>query len=153
MSAQLTARQHFKHWDEVRRELIRALDMLTDNQLNFVPREGLRSLGDIVRHIADAEEGWFRYELTRAYDEWPGYTAADYPTVESVKKLLSDVHARTDAYLETLSFEDLDRQIETTDGEQLSLSWIIWHVLDHELHHRGEVFLMLGLMGIEAPAI
>lgn len=150
----MNARQWFKHWDEVRRELFRALDMLTDDQLNFVPREGLWSLGEVVRHIASAEEGWFRYQIERKYDEWPeDYTAADYPTVASVKALLSDVHARTEAYLETLSLDDLDQQIDTPRGEHIPLWWIIWHVIDHELHHRGEVFLMLGLMGLEAPDI
>jgi len=26
-------------------------------------------------------------------------------------------------------------------------------VLEHEIHHRGEIFLMLGLMDMEAPDI
>jgi len=38
-------------------------------------------------------------------------------------------------------------------GAQVSLGWIVWHVLEHEIHHRGEVFLMLGLLGIEAPDV
>jgi uncharacterized damage-inducible protein DinB len=31
----------------------------------------------------------------------------------------------------------------------LSLGWIIWHVLEHEIHHRGELSLILGLLGRE----
>ncbi|NLF77792.1 MAG: DinB family protein [Chloroflexi bacterium] len=149
----MNVRDLFRHWDEVRRELLRALDLLSDEQLEFTPREGLRTLGEIVRHIASAEEGWFRYGIDRAYSEWPDFSAADYPTVESIKALLAEVHARTEAYLETLSLPDLDREIETAWGERCVLGWIIWHVIDHELHHRGEVFLMLGLMGLEAPEI
>jgi len=33
-----------------------------------------------------------------------------------------------------------------SDGE---LGWIIWHVLEHEIHHRGELSLILGLLGRE----
>jgi uncharacterized damage-inducible protein DinB len=150
----MNARGFFKHWDEVRTNLFRALDMLTDDQLDFVPGEGLWSLGDVARHIANAEEGWFRYAIARARDEWPpAYTAADYPTVASIKTLLTEVHARTEAYLDTLSLVDLDQQIEAPWGEHFSLMWIIWHVIDHELHHRGEIYLMLGLMGLRAPDI
>lgn len=149
----MNTREFFKHWDEVRRELYRALDMLTNEQLNFVPREGLRSLGDTARHIASAEEGWFRYGIDRVHDKWPGYSADDYPTVESIKALLAEVHARTEVYLETLSLDDLYKQGETAWGESFIPWWVIWHVIDHELHHRGEIFLMMGLMGLEAPDI
>ena len=150
----MNARELFGHWAEVRDGLFQALDKLTDDQLDFVPREGLWSLGTVARHIANAEEGWFRYAVTRELNEWPAeYTAEDYPTVESIKALLSEVHARTEAYLATVDAADLDRTIDTPWGGKLSLRWIIWHVLEHEIHHRGEIFLMLGLLGLEGPDI
>ena len=31
--------------------------------------------------------------------------------------------------------------------------WIIWHTLENGLHHRGEIYLMLGLMGMSASDI
>jgi uncharacterized damage-inducible protein DinB len=150
----MNVREFFKHWDEVRTNLFRALDLLSDDQLDFVPREGLWSLGEVARHIANAEEGWFRFGIAREYDEWPAaYPAADYPTVESVKTLLTEVHARTLSYLDTLSMADLEKKIKAPWGDDFALFWIIWHVIDHELHHRGEIYLMLGLMGMEAPEI
>jgi uncharacterized damage-inducible protein DinB len=150
----MNVRGFFKHWDEVRANLFRALDLLSDDQLGFVPREGLWSLGEVALHIANAEEGWFRFGIAREHDEWPAaYSAADYPTVKSVKALLTEVHERTLSYLDTLSMADLEKQIEAPWGEHFRLSWIIWHVIDHELHHRGEIYLMLGLMGLEAPEI
>jgi uncharacterized damage-inducible protein DinB len=150
----MNAKELSGHWTQVRMGLFQALDKLNDAQLDFVPREGLWSLGTVARHIANAEEGWFRYAVTRELDEWPAeYSAADYPGVESVKALLSEVHARTEAYLATVDVTDLDRMLEMPWGEELSLRQVIWHVLEHELHHRGEIYLMLGLMGVEAPDV
>jgi len=150
----VNAKEFFGHWDEVRRGLFEALDKLSDDQLHFSPREGLRSLGAVACHIANAEEGWFRYAITRELAEWPAeYTVADYPTVESVKNLLAEVHSRTDSYLAGLNIEDMSRRIEAPWGESFLLGWIIWHVLEHEIHHRGEIFLMLGLLGMEAPDV
>jgi uncharacterized damage-inducible protein DinB len=143
----------FAHWDVVRRGLLRALDRLTDEQLDFVPHEGLWSLGTVARHIAGAEEGWFRYVVARERDGWPDYSSEDYPTVESIKGLLADVRARTVAYLEMVDVSDVDRMIETPWGEKLSIRQVIWHVLEHEIHHRGEIYLMLGLLGMEAPEV
>jgi uncharacterized damage-inducible protein DinB len=38
-------------------------------------------------------------------------------------------------------------------GAQVSMGWAVWHVLEHEIHHRGEIYLMLGLLGMEAPDV
>jgi uncharacterized damage-inducible protein DinB len=149
----MNAAKRFRHWQSVRRGLIEALDKLNDEQLGFVPREGLWSLGKVACHIADAEDGWFRYVATGELDEWPQFEAEDYPTVESVKKLLTEVHGRTEAYLATLGDADLEQIVLAPWESEFPLRWIIWHVLEHEIHHRGEIYLMLGLMGMEAPDV
>jgi len=118
----MNAKELFGHWTQVRRDLFRALDRLTDEQLEFVPHKGLWSLGTVARHIANAEDGWFRYAVTRELDEWPaGFTAEDYPTVTSIKRLLTEVHARTEAYLETLDADELDEALEMPWGAKLSV--------------------------------
>lgn len=150
----MDAKELLERWIDVRKGLFQALDKLTDMQLGFVPREGLWSLGTVARHIAGAEEGWFRHVVTREHPEWPAeYAEEDYPTVESVKTLLSEVHARTEAYLTTVEATAVNQVIEAPWGSKYPLRWIIWHVLEHEIHHRGEIYLMLGLLGLEAPDV
>ncbi len=34
-----------------------------------------------------------------------------------------------------------------SDGYDYKPSWIFWHVLEHEIHHRGELSLILGFLG------
>ena len=38
-------------------------------------------------------------------------------------------------------------------GEHYSLSrqWVIWHLIEHDLHHGGEISLTLGIHGLPAP--
>jgi len=144
----------FGHWTSVCKGLYQALDLLADEQLDFVPREGLWSLGHVARHIANAEEGWFRHIVTGELEEWPrDYTAADYPTVDAVKLLLQEVHSRTATYLKGVTAADMDQRIQQSWGPEVTLRWVIWHVLEHEIHHRGEIYLMIGLMGMEAPDV
>ena len=39
------------------------------------------------------------------------------------------------------------------DGQvyEVSRSWVIYHVMEHDLHHGGEVSLILGMNGLRAP--
>ena len=149
----MSAKDLFQHWTSVRAGLYGALDQLTNEQLDFVPREGMWSLGTVARHIAHAEEAWFRHWMTGMREGPLEYTSQDYPTVKSIKALLAEVHARTDAYLETLDVVDLEETFETVWGQKGSIRWVVWHVLGHEIHHRGEIYLMMGLLGIEAPDV
>jgi uncharacterized damage-inducible protein DinB len=118
-----------------------------------VSREGLWSLGTVSCRIANAEDGWFRYIAAGELDEWPLMEAERYATVASVKAPLEEVHEYTLSYLRALDIADLDRTVTTFWGTELTLRWIIWHALEHEISHRGEIYLMLGLMGMEAPDV
>ena len=149
----MNAAELFAHWQEVRRGLHRALDQLSDEQLAFVPRAGLWSLGEVARHIASTEEGWFQYAVRGLLATWPEYRAEDYPTVASIQAVLAEVHERTLAYLSGVDAAGLDRVIDLPWEESMPLRWIVWHVLEHEISHRGEIYLMLGLMGMEAPDV
>jgi uncharacterized damage-inducible protein DinB len=148
----MNAKQLFGYWNDVRDGLLAALDKLIDSQLDFRPREGLWTLRETVVHMAGTEDGWLRYyALNRWHENIP--QAPDYPTIASLKALLAEMHERT---LKQFA-EDADVLMEQASplpwGGQVSLGWAVWHVLEHEIHHRGEVFLMLGLMGIEAPDV
>ena len=48
----MNAKDLFGHWATVRQGLVRALGTLTDEQIDFAPREGMQSLGDTARHLA-----------------------------------------------------------------------------------------------------
>jgi uncharacterized damage-inducible protein DinB len=151
----MNASEVFRHWIEVRNGLFQALDQLSDAQLDFQPRPGLWSLKETVCHIAGAEEGWFRYVVTQELTGWEEaeFPAANYPTGLAVKILLAEVHARTEAYFSQEADAMLGRMVPLPWGGQMTLGEVVWHVLEHEIHHRGEIFLMLGLMGLEAPDV
>jgi uncharacterized damage-inducible protein DinB len=143
----------FGHWETVRAGLLEALQRLDDEQLHFVPGEGLWSLGKVAGHIANAEEGWFRYVVQGELAEWPKLKDEEFETIDSVVALMTGVHDRTLAYLATLKVEDMEHVVKAPWGAKFPIRWVIWHVLEHEIHHRGEIYLMLGLMGLEAPDV
>ena len=137
----------FSHWEQVRADLLLTIDMFSQDELSFTPFEGSWSVGKIMLHIADCENYWL-HGLVRGEIE-PGtyYDLADHPTTTTIKKSLEKTWKKTAAFLENLDENDLDQVYTTPHNESFSLRWIIWHVLEHEIHHRGELSLVLGLLG------
>jgi uncharacterized damage-inducible protein DinB len=155
----MNADQLFGHWDSVRQGLLQALGQLMDEQLQFTPRPELRTIGAVACHIASAEDGWFRYVAWHQTPDWPAdFSESEYASVAALKDLLGRVHGRTKAYLATIAADspspaEVDQTIVLPWGPRVPLRWVIWHVLEHEIHHRGEIYLMLGLTGMEAPDV
>jgi uncharacterized damage-inducible protein DinB len=139
----------FSHWDQVHKDTLSVIDRFSEAELAHVSYVGGWPVGQIALHIADAENSWIGYIATKDYAAWPpDHTLEDYPTKETIKALLSKTHTKTMAYLGTLNLDDLGSVLDSEWGN-FSLRFIIWHVIEHEIHHRGELSLILGTLGRE----
>ena len=117
-------------------------------ELAFRPAEGLYTVAETLLHVAHEEEIEVRYGITRALLELPpAYDALNFSSVPSVLEVFADVHGRTIVYLMGVTDEALLSEIETPWGARMQQAEMLMHVLEHELHHRGELSLMLGLLG------
>jgi len=148
----MMAKDIYPYWNLARCDLVEALSRLTDEQLDFTPGEGFRTIGDVARHIIDAEAGWVDLVVLGKDEPWPGYPRERCPTVKNILDEMERVHVVTEKLLDGHDAEWLNEMRERWD-QTFSLRWVFWHILDHEIHHRGEIFLMMGLLGVEVPEI
>lgn len=141
--------QMFSHWKQVRADLLVTIDKFSEDELAFAPFQGSWPAGQIILHIADCEDNWLHGVVRGEFKPWIFYDLADYPTKASIKEVLHRAQERTTHFLEGLDTSALEKEYQTPNGSSLTLRWIIWHVLEHEIHHRGELSLILGLLGRE----
>lgn len=142
----------YPYWRLARRDLTTALGQLNEKHLDFSPKPGMRSIGDVARHIIDAEAGWVNLVVLQKDEPWPQYPPERLPSVQSILDEMERVHAVTVDLLQGHDLQWLDETREIWE-QSFTLRWVFWHILDHEIHHRGEIFLMMGLQGLEVPDI
>lgn len=148
----MNAAQFFDHWYKVRRDLFRAVDMLQDEHLSFRPAEAYpRTVGDILRHIIELEQGWIHFVIRRSLPDWPDPGADQFATVDAIRDEMKRVQSETQDYLATVPIEDFDRIVQVPEDGTPKLGWILWHVLEQQIHHRGELYLCLSMLGMERP--
>ncbi len=139
----------FSHWEQVRFDLLATLDGFKEAELAYQPFKNSWSVGQIALHIADCADNWLHGVVRGEITPWVFYDFQDHPTRGEIKKILELSYRKTCSFLESLEENDLDVLYTTPHGEKFSLYWIIWHVLEHEIHHRGELSLIHGLLGRE----
>jgi uncharacterized damage-inducible protein DinB len=148
----MNAAQFFDHWNIIWRDLLRAVSLLRDEHLGFHPAaEYSRSVGDILRHIINLEQGWIHFVIRRVLPEWPDEGAERLSSVEAIRQELERVHKETMAYLSTLPVDDFNRIVQVPENGTPKLGWILWHVFEQQIHHRGELYLCLSLLGLDRP--
>jgi uncharacterized damage-inducible protein DinB len=136
------------HWAAVRAGLLETVAKFDDADLDFAPFDGAYSVRRLVLHIAHEEYGEVQHGITRSLPSWPDdFDPAAYPSRASLESKLAEVHTGTRRLLERLDDDALAREVEAPWGARDTLANMLSHVLEHEIHHRAELSLILGLLG------
>jgi len=144
----MTADRLRAHWADVRAKLIETIDKFGDADLDFEPFSGAYGVRRLMLHIAHEEFGEVQHGITRTLPVWPEDFAPDqYPTMAAISRKIDEVHAATRSLLQSLDDQALAQTVETPWGSSGTREELLGHVLEHEIHHRAELSLILGLLG------
>jgi uncharacterized damage-inducible protein DinB len=110
--------------------------------------------------MIDARVSWFsgwmgeeNSDMAHWRERWNADESTVYDAVALVAIFEKTWHVIANA-LERWTPADLEQVFSPPDYLQEEESahtrqWIIWHVLEHEIHHGGELSLALGTYGLE----
>ena len=151
----------YQGWENYQELLIKALALLTSEQLAYRPAPHLRSVGENCRHIIGARGRWCHQVLELGDQAFADLGRWDHPDMparsaaELVTGLRDSWQVLSDA-LRGWTPADLADAIPNTDREPgepevFTRQWIIWHLIEHDLHHGGEISQLLGIRGLPAP--
>jgi uncharacterized damage-inducible protein DinB len=149
----------YENWRGYNQKLRDAVAPLTAEQLRLQPAPHLWPLGQIVQHIIAARAGRFSGTLQdpdtamNAYMAW-GQRDSPPRTAAELVRGLDDTWSFIDARLARWTPDDCAQRFpDEWDGEvyDVTRSWVIYHVLEHDLHHGGELSLTLGIYGLAGP--
>lgn len=137
----------FFRWKAINKELLELLELFDESEFDYTPFPGSWSVGKIFLHIAETEDYWIHHLVRKELTENPHYEINDFPSKSAIRMKLRVATERTDMFMETLKEPDLEWVFRTPRGDNLVLYNVFWHVLEHSLHHRGELSLILGMLG------
>jgi uncharacterized damage-inducible protein DinB len=156
-------------WDGYNASIVRAIQGLSPDQLAFRLKPEMRSVGEIARHIAIGRLGWFvrmnapgSANLAASLSDW--HTDGDgsrHPLEEQVPletdeivKWLERSWSMIQATLDAWSPEDLRIPYRHTfRGVTYAVTrqWTLFRILAHDIHHGGQLSLLLDMQGADAP--
>lgn len=140
---------HYGYW--ANRKLFQVIAQLTPEQFTQPVAGSYGSIRNTLVHAMSAEWGWLG--ACGGPPRGPRLNPDDYPTVESLIETWNKVESYAREFLSKLNDDDLTRKVEYTNprGEKRSLliGELLQHAAAHSIHHRGQVALLLRLLGHE----
>lgn len=157
----MTLKQVYAGWDVYARYLVEAVAPLTPEQLELRPAPNLRSAYAIATHIIGARARWFSQLLGEGGETMASLTRFDRPdqpkrnaaeieqALEQSWGVIADCLGRWT--LANLSDTFPNDQPDPGEPNPFTRQWVIWHLIEHDLHHGGELFYTLGMNGLRTP--
>jgi uncharacterized damage-inducible protein DinB len=137
----------YHYWAQER--VFDACEPLTPEQFTQDLGNSFKSVRDTLVHIHFAECIWY---ARWAHEPFTAPTPDMFPDLDSVRQVSRSHEATMRASLERLGQHGINQMLEYSsrfDGKNhRSLTWhMVQHVVNHATYHRGQVTMMLRLLG------
>ena len=151
----------YKHgWENYQQALVQTIASLSSEQLALPVTPHHWSIGQLLTHMIDARVSWFSgwmgeedADMARWREGWSRDESAVYEAASLVAIFEKTWHVIADA-LDRCTSSDLEQLFSPPaylqeEEPSHTRQWIIWHVIEHEIHHGGELSLALGTYGLD----
>jgi len=142
-----------QHIERVRERTRRVAALIPPDKLEWTHRPGAMTLGDLVRHIAVTERDMWAENVSGRRSRYKTHGPELAATLDEVIALLDRNHAESMAIFKALTPEQWTEPCETPGGAKLPVWKWVRAMVEHEIHHRGQLYLMLSMIGVQTPPI
>jgi uncharacterized damage-inducible protein DinB len=142
-----------EYLDRVHERTRRVILAIPPGDLEWSPSPGKFSFGDLVRHLATIERFMYAETVHGRPSAYPGHgpDLADgfAPTLAYYDRL----HDESRALFAALTDGRLGEKCRTPADTPITVGKWLRAMIEHEAHHRGQLYLMLGMRGVATPPI
>jgi uncharacterized damage-inducible protein DinB len=141
------------YFEKVRERTLRVAERIPKESLEWSYRAGAFSFGDLLRHLGAIERYMFAENARLQPSRYPGHGRELASGYDAVFAFLQRMHAETVEILSPLSPADLKRRCVTPGGAEIAVWKWLRAMIEHEIHHRGQIYIYLGMLGISGPPL
>ena len=138
---------------KIHQRTARVVRCIPPDKLEWTYRDGKFTLGDQVRHIATIERYMFVETVCGRPSRYAGCGRDLADGYEQVLQYLDQLHSESLQILSLLSDADLQKKCTTPDGAPITVWKWLRAMVEHEIHHRGQIYLYLSLLQIPTPPL
>jgi uncharacterized damage-inducible protein DinB len=145
--------EFLRYYERIRERTARVVALVPPDRLEWTCQSGKFTLGDLVRHLAGIERYMFAENARRRPSRYPGHGRELADGWPAVREYFVRCHRETMEILGALSADEFAASCVTPGGGSLVVWKWLRAMIEHEIHHRGQIYLYLAMLGVETPPL
>jgi len=137
------------YFNKVHARTMTAVQCIPPDRVDWTFREGKFSIGDLVRHIAAANRYIFVETARGGPSRYAGCGKDLAATHEEIVRYAETMHQQCSELISSFAPGYWEEKCTTPDGASIRVWKWLRLMIEHEIHHRGQIYTYLALL--EAP--
>lgn len=141
------------YYENLRGRTVRVIKSIPPEKFDWTYQEGRFSFADLIRHLAATERFMFAETVRGNKNIYPGHERDLADGYENVLRFFNEKHFESMKIFRALSDEDLQKKCTTPNDTPITVWKWLRAMAEHEIHHRGQIYALLGMLGVPAPPL
>jgi uncharacterized damage-inducible protein DinB len=141
------------YYEKIRHRTMRVIKCIPPQRLDWTYQDGKFTFGDLIRHLASTERFMFAENVQFRQSSYPGHGRELGDGYDEVVGYMDNMHQESMEIFARLTDEGLQRKCLTPGGTTITVWKWLRAMIEHEIHHRGQIYLYLGMLGVATPPL
>jgi len=141
------------YYERIRERTLKVIKCIPPERIDWTYREGKFTLGDLIRHLAAIERYMYAETVQFRPSRYPGHGRELADGYDDVLEFMNRMHRESMLIFRGLSDDDLKRKCVTPGGAPITVWKWLRAMVEHEIHHRGQMYMYLAMLDIPTPPI
>ena len=148
-----TIQPFLEYFESVRGRTLRVVRSIPAEKFDWTYRAGKFTLGDLVRHLGAVERYMWAENAQCRPSRYPGHGKELADGRENVLAFFERMHSESMEIFARLTDEDLKKKCPTPGGVPITVWKWLRLMIEHEIHHRGQIYLYLAMLEVPTPPL
>jgi len=139
--------------EKIHQRTLRVVRCIPPDKLEWTYRSGKFTLGDLARHIATIERYMFAETVAGRPSRYQGCGRELADGYDEVLSFMERLQAESIKIFSSLEGANLQRKCITPEGAPITVWKWLRAMVEHEVHHRGQIYLYLAMLDVPTPPL
>ena len=142
-----------QYFEKIRERTMRVIACIPPDRSEWTYKPGKYTFADLIRHLGAIERWMFAENAQQRPSRYPGHGSDLADGYEASVAYLRRMHEESMTVFSSLTDEQMELKCVTPGGAELRVGKWLRLMIEHEVHHRGQIYLYLAMLDVPAPPL
>jgi uncharacterized damage-inducible protein DinB len=149
----LAVQPFLQYFENVRERTMRVARRVPEDRVDWAYAPERFTLGDLLRHIAVTERYLFAENICGHASRYTHHGKEFGASRDEILALMERLHKESMGIFSQLTDASLQEKCVNVGGAEITRWKWMRSMVEHEIHHRGQIYIYLGFLGVPTPSL